>query len=187
MCNAAISLQFQSNIWWICLTDRGLFVIAWCLGNQEVHSGSACVCVWRGCKNKRSEQKTTIRREMERESWVSLHDWRCRGKWQSTSPRSHPRRAQPITMQIRAGCGLAGLLRCNHISWPERKWLPDLNHWRLERRSRRGTTFSLPKPPVPHLHNNVINKPNMSARLCAWELASDTRLVGWSCCYVQTY
>lgn len=133
---------------------------------------------------RRSEQKWEDMRW--RKCQASLHDWRCRGKWQSTSPRSRPRRTQPITMQIRAGCGLGGLLRCNHISWPERKRLSDLNHWRLEKRGRRGTTFSLPKPPVPHLHNNVINKPNMSVSLCAWELENDTSLVGWSRCYVQT-
>lgn len=153
----------------------------------EVHSGME----WRGgfvvgglLRTKRSEQKWED--ERWRECQASLHDWRRRGKWQSTSPRSRPRRAQPITMQIRAGCGLGGLLRCNHINWPERKRLSDLNHWRLEKRGRRGTTFSLPKPPVPHLHNNVINKPNMSVSLCAWELESETSLVGWSRCYVQT-
>lgn len=81
--------------------------------------------------------------------WLAV----CRIKWLSTSPRSHPRRAQPITMQIRAGCSLGGLLRCNHISWPERKRLSDLNHWRLKKRrgeelggwrSVRAILFSLP-------------------------------------------
>ncbi len=162
------------------------FVLAtrtWWSGNQGAFWNGMW---WGGGEGTKRRNEQNWEDVKWRERHASLHDWRCRGKWQSTSPRSRPRRAQPITMQIRAGCGLGGLLRCNHISWPERKRLSDLNHWRLEKRGRRGTTFSLPKPPVPHLHNNVINKPNMSVSLCAWELENDTSLFGWSRCYVQT-